>query len=67
MQGSEESSGRGRESQANSILRTEPDAGLNLTTLRLGPELKPRVSSLTNRANRYPTKYRVIRKHKKKP
>ena len=36
-----------RESQADSPLCLEPDVGLNLTTLRSGPELKPRSECLT--------------------
>lgn len=43
-------SGRGggvRQSQAESILSVESDVGLDLMTLRLGPELKPRAGRLT--------------------
>jgi len=36
-----------RESQAYSTLSAEPNAGLNLTTLRSQPELKPRVGCST--------------------
>ena len=39
-----------RESQADSLLNAEPDAGLELTTLRSRPELKPRVGHLMDRA-----------------
>ena len=41
---------RERESQVNSLLSTEHDMGLDLMTLRSGPELKLRVGHLTNRA-----------------
>ena len=37
-----------RESQADSIPGTEPDAGLDLTTLRSQPEPKPRVRHSTD-------------------
>ena len=36
-----------RESPADSPLSAEPEAGLNLTTLRSGPEPKSRVRHLT--------------------
>ena len=41
--------GGGRESQADSVLSVEPSdqARLDLTTLRSGPELKPRVGRVT--------------------
>ena len=38
----------GRESQGGSMPSTEPDAGLNHTTMRLLPELKSRVGHLTD-------------------
>ena len=38
---------RERESQADSVLSTEPDAGLDLISLRSQPELKPRVGQST--------------------
>ena len=37
-----------REFQADSELSVEPDAGLDLMTLRLGPEQKSRVGHLTD-------------------
>lgn len=37
-----------RESQADSPLSVEPDAGLGLRTVRSQPELKPRVGHVTN-------------------
>ena len=41
--------GRGeRQSQANTVLNMEPDAGLSLMTLKSLPELKPRVDCSTN-------------------
>ena len=46
--------GRERESQADSILNAKPDVGLNPTTLRSWPELKPIVGNLTYWATRYP-------------
>ena len=46
----ESTSGKERESQANSTLSTEPDVGLDLTTLTQWPELKPRVWSSTDHA-----------------
>ena len=39
---------REKKSQADSVLSTEPEAGLDLTTLRLGPEPKPRVKCSTD-------------------
>lgn len=52
-------SGRGeedRESEADSTLRAEPDAGLDLTSLRAPLELKPRVGHSTDRATGVPEK-----------
>ena len=46
--------GKGRESQANSSLSNETNMGLNLTTLRSGPELKPRVGCPTDCATQVP-------------
>ena len=40
--------------QAASPLSVEPNKGPHLTTLRSGPELKPRVRYLTNRATQVP-------------
>lgn len=40
--------GRESESEAESVLNTEPTLGLDLTTLRLGTEPKPRVRGLTD-------------------
>ena len=50
---SKHSQGRGRErrereSQAGSTPSTEPDVGLDLTTMRSWPEPKSRVRHLTN-------------------
>ena len=45
---------RERESQADSILSAEPDAGLNLMTLRSWPEPKPRVGRLTDCVTQVP-------------
>lgn len=42
------------ESEADSALCMEPDMGLDLTTLRLQPELKPRVSCLTGCVTQVP-------------
>lgn len=39
---------KGRESQADSMPSTEPNAELDLTTLRSGPEPKSRVRRLTD-------------------
>ena len=36
------------ECEAGSLWSTEPDAGLDLTTLRSQPEWKPRVGHLTD-------------------
>ena len=41
---------RERKSQADSLLSKEPDARLDLTTLRSRPELKSRVGHSTNEA-----------------
>jgi len=43
-----EGGGRGREPQADLALSLESDTGLGLPTLRLQPELKPRVQRLTD-------------------
>jgi len=52
------SNGRGRErereSQTDSALSTEADAGLDLMTLRLWPELKSRFGCLTDGATQAP-------------
>jgi len=45
---------RERESQADSALSTEPDAGLDPTTLRSFPERKPRVGGITIEPPRCP-------------
>ena len=37
-----------RDTQVDSVLSAEPNTGLNLTTLRLWPELKSRVIHLIN-------------------
>lgn len=47
MRGGEQK--RERETQADSMLRAEPDTRLHLTTLRSHPELKPRVIHSTDR------------------
>ena len=46
----------GKESQANSMLSTEPDTGLDLKILRSWPETKPRVRGLTDWATRHPSR-----------
>lgn len=46
--------GRERESQAGSMLSTEPNIGLRFTTLRLWPKLKSRVWPSTNWAIQVP-------------
>jgi len=43
-----------RESQADSTLNTEPDAGLDPGILRSLPEPKPRIRLLTNCATQAP-------------
>jgi len=45
---------RERETQADAVLSAEPDAGLDLTTLRSGPEPKLRVGRLTDCATQVP-------------
>ena len=45
---------RGRESEADSELSEDPDARLDLTTLRSQPELKPRAGCLTNCTTQVP-------------
>ena len=49
-----------RESQADSLLSTEPDAGLNLTTLRSWPELKSTVRRLTGWATQVPQQFSFL-------
>ena len=49
----EEQRVRGRESQADSTLSMEPNAGLDIT-LKSGPEPKPRVRGLTDYATQVP-------------
>ena len=40
--------GRRRKNLKQTALRADPDLGLNFTTLRSQPEMKPRVVHLTN-------------------
>ena len=49
-----------RESQADSALSLESDAGLDTTTLRSWPEPKPRVRHLTDGATQVPLLYFFI-------
>ena len=51
---------REREIQADSMLSAEPDMGLDLKTLRSGPELKSRVGHLTHWATKAPLKSKVL-------
>ena len=51
-----------RESQADSVPSTEPNAGLHLTTLRSWPEPKSRVGRLTDWATQVPPVFYFKRK-----
>ena len=46
--------GRGKESQVDSKLSMQPDAGLDLTILKSGPKPKTRVGHLTDCATQVP-------------
>lgn len=46
---------RKRKNQANSTLSVDPDVGLDLTTLEVRPELKPRVRHLNDFASQAPS------------
>ena len=49
-----------RDTQVDSVLSAEPNTGLNLTTLRLWPELKSRVIHLINLPPSCPSFFKVI-------
>jgi len=53
------SGGRGRESQEDSVLSLEPDAGLDLGTLRSQHKPKPRVGRLTAPSRGHDTKLSI--------